>query len=165
MTQQKHATVGVTGMTCAACSNRVEKVLNKMDGVDAQVNLTMEKATVDYDPEITSLDDITTKIEQIGYGVQTEKVEFDVVGMTCAACSNRIEKVLNKEKGIKHATVNLTTENAIVEYNPAVMDEADIIHTIKKLGYDAKAKADNKEKQSRKEIELQKMKWKLIISV
>ncbi|HLR65851.1 MAG TPA: heavy metal-associated domain-containing protein, partial [Virgibacillus sp.] len=39
MSEVKHATVGVTGMTCAACSNRVEKVLNKMDGVEAQVNL------------------------------------------------------------------------------------------------------------------------------
>ena len=46
MGDRQHATLGVTGMTCAACSNRVEKVLNKLDGVEAQVNLTTEKATV-----------------------------------------------------------------------------------------------------------------------
>ncbi|HLR51457.1 MAG TPA: heavy metal translocating P-type ATPase [Candidatus Avamphibacillus sp.] len=165
MSEVKHATVGVTGMTCAACSNRVEKVLNKMDGVEAQVNLTTEKATIDYDPSTTSYNDITEKIEKIGYGVQTEKSELDVMGMTCAACSSRIEKVLNKQEGVELATVNLATESATVEYNPGLWDENAIIDRIKKIGYDAKAKAGKEEKKSQKEKELQKMKWKLIISV
>jgi len=164
MSELKHATVGVTGMTCSACSSRVEKVLNKMDGVEAQVNLTTEKATVDYDPTTTSIHDITDRIEKVGYGIQMEKSELDVMGMTCAACSSRIEKVLNKQEGIKEATVNLTTENATVEYNPGLIDEKAIIDRIKKLGYDAKVKADKQEKQSQKEKELQKMKWKLAIS-
>ncbi|MGY0693942.1 heavy metal translocating P-type ATPase [Virgibacillus sp. FSP13] len=164
MSEQQHATVGVTGMTCAACSNRIEKVLNKMDGVQAQVNLTTEKASVDYDPQATSLNDITDRIEKIGYGVQTEKAELDVIGMTCAACSSRIEKVLNKQEGVKHATVNLTTESATVEYNANLMNEDAIIGRIKKLGYDAKAKADKQEKQSQKEQQLNRMRWKLIIS-
>jgi len=164
MSELKHATVGVTGMTCSACSSRVEKVLNKMDGVEAQVNLTTEKATVDYDPTTTSIHDITDRIEKVGYGIQMEKSELDVMGMTCAACSSRIEKVLNKQEGIKEATVNLTTENATIEYNPGLIDEKAIIDRIKKLGYDAKIKADKQEKQSQKEKELQKMKWKLVIS-
>ncbi|MBL3427470.1 heavy-metal-associated domain-containing protein, partial [Klebsiella pneumoniae] len=46
MDKQKHVTLGVTGMTCAACATRIEKVLNKMDGVDANVNLAMEKASI-----------------------------------------------------------------------------------------------------------------------
>src|SRR5690554_4783964 len=108
MRERNHATIGITGMTCAACSNRVEKVLNKMDGVEAQVNLTTEKATLDYDADKTSIEDITKKIENIGYGVLTDKTELDVFGMTCAACSNRIEKILNKQDGVKLATVNLS---------------------------------------------------------
>ncbi len=79
MSESEHTTLGVTGMTCAACSNRVEKVLNKMDGVDAKVNLTTEKAAVDYDPSEASIDDITARIEKLGYGVQTEQAEFDVM--------------------------------------------------------------------------------------
>lgn len=46
MSETNHATLGITGMTCAACSTRVEKTLNKMDGVEAQVNITTEKATI-----------------------------------------------------------------------------------------------------------------------
>src|SRR5699024_8443595 len=122
MSEKSHATLGVTGMTCAACSTRVEKVLNKMDGVEAQVNLTTEKATVDYDTDKTTLDDITKRIEKVGYGVLMEHTELDVVGMTCAACSTRIEKVLNKQEGVQTATVNLTTETASIEYNPGLVD-------------------------------------------
>lgn len=164
MSEAKQITVGVTGMTCAACSTRVEKVLNKIEGVEAQVNLTTEKASVSYNPATTSLNDITTKIENLGYGVQTEKAEFDVFGMTCAACSSRIEKVLNKQQGIKQASVNLATESAAIEYNPSLVEKADIISRIQKLGYDAKSKADKEEKQTHKEKQIKKMRGKLIIS-
>jgi len=131
MSKTNHETLGITGMTCAACSSRVEKVLNKMDGVEAQVNLTTEKATVDYDSEKASIEDITEKIENVGYGVLTEKAEFDVFGMTCAACSTRIEKVLNKQEGVRQAAVNLTTETASIEYNPGLTDIKAIIEKIK----------------------------------
>lgn len=165
MSETNHTTLGVTGMTCAACSNRVEKVLNKMDGVKAQVNLTTEKASIDYDPEKTSIEDISKKIENVGYGVLTEKTDLDVFGMTCAACSTRIEKVLNKQDGVKHATVNLTTESATIEYNPGLVDVKSLVDKIKNVGYDAKPKAEAKEKQTYKEKQLKNMKTKLIISV
>jgi P-type Cu+ transporter len=165
MEDVKHTTLGVTGMTCAACSNRIEKVLNKMDGVEAKVNLTTEKATINYDPSKTTIDEITKKIENIGYGVLTEKVELDVFGMTCAACSNRIEKVLNKQEGVLSATVNLATESASIEYNPGLLDVEAIIERIQKLGYDAKPKEENKENLNYKEKDLKSKKTKLILSV
>ena len=160
----KHITLGVTGMTCAACSTRIEKVLNKMDGVEAQVNLTMEKASVNYDPATTSVVDINAKIEKLGYGVQMEKIDFDVFGMTCAACSTRIEKVLNKQEGVKEASVNLATESAAIEYNPGLLSELDLIGKIQKLGYDAKEKTEKEEKQTHKEKEIKQMQMKLVIS-
>lgn len=43
MTEQKKTTIGITGMTCAACANRIEKNLNKLDDVEANVNVTTEK--------------------------------------------------------------------------------------------------------------------------
>ncbi|NIK12615.1 heavy metal translocating P-type ATPase [Alkalibacillus almallahensis] len=164
MNEKEHADLTVTGMTCAACSTRVEKVLNKMDGVDAQVNLTTEKAAVDYDPEQTSMDDITNKIEKVGYGVLKEEADLDVYGMTCAACSSRIEKVLNKQNGVETASVNLTTESASIQYNPGIIDPDTLIEKIQKLGYDAAPKAEAEEKESYKEQELNKQKTKLIVS-
>ncbi|SHM39561.1 heavy metal translocating P-type ATPase [Gracilibacillus kekensis] len=163
MSENKNVTLNVTGMTCAACSSRIEKVLNKMDGVEAQVNLTTEKANVSYNENVT-YQDIQAKIEKLGYGVQTENVDFDIVGMTCAACSNRIEKVLNKQSGIEKATVNLATESATIEYNPSLIEENDMIERIQKLGYDAKRKAGTREQATNKEKQLNRMKQKLIVS-
>lgn len=62
-------TLKVTGMTCAACSARVEKVVGKMDGVTGcNVNLTTEKINVDFDPSKVSAADIRHKIERAGFG-------------------------------------------------------------------------------------------------
>ncbi|WP_165981104.1 heavy metal translocating P-type ATPase [Macrococcus lamae] len=63
----------ITGMTCAACSSRIEKVLNKMDGIDtASVNLALEHATVSYHPDQTDVQKIIERIEKLGYGAFQE---------------------------------------------------------------------------------------------
>ena len=160
--KKQEVTLPIEGMTCAACSNRIEKVLNKMDGVEAQVNLTTERATVHYDEDKLSLSDISERIDKLGYQVRPAHAEFDITGMTCAACSNRIEKVLNKQPAIQNATVNLSTEVATVDYYPGNMDESDIIERIKKLGYDATLKSE--EQYDRKENELRHKKYKLILA-
>ncbi|MDO5359911.1 MAG: heavy metal translocating P-type ATPase [Jeotgalicoccus sp.] len=164
MAEKERVNLNISGMTCAACSNRIEKVLNKMDGVDANVNLTTEKASVDYEKDKASVEAITKRIEDIGYGVLYEKSDLDITGMTCAACSNRIEKVLNKTDGVKSAAVNLTTENAMIEYNPEVIGEREIIDRIGNLGYGAEPKKSAADKMSHKDSELKKMKWKVIIA-
>ncbi|MEH7305386.1 heavy metal translocating P-type ATPase [Neobacillus drentensis] len=64
----------ITGMTCAACSTRIEKVLNKMDSVEANVNLAMESAAISFDSEHVSSNDIITRIEKLGYGVRFDEV-------------------------------------------------------------------------------------------
>ena len=62
-------TLKITGMTCAACSARIEKVLGKMEGVEeVSVNLATEKATVSFDTEKTGLANIKERIEKAGYG-------------------------------------------------------------------------------------------------
>ncbi|MFC3419349.1 heavy metal translocating P-type ATPase [Salinicoccus hispanicus] len=164
LSNSKHVTLNVTGMTCAACSSRIEKVLNKMDDVDAKVNLATEKASIDYDSDNIKLDAITDKIGNLGYGVEYDEAEFDITGMTCAACSSRIEKVLNKTDGVSNAAVNLTTESAVIEYNSSVVTEKDLMDKVGNLGYEAKPKQSSEENGTRKEQELTRMKWKVIIS-
>lgn len=160
----KRTKLDITGMTCAACSSRIEKVLNKMDGVEANVNLTMEQASVNIDPDKWTTEDIVNKIEHLGYGVTTEKKEFDIEGMTCAACSTRVEKVLNKTEGVKHATVNLATESATIEYEPGFSDTDKLIEKIEHLGYGAREKQDRKDKEESKELAYRKQKNKFILS-
>lgn len=164
MGDSKQVNLGIKGMTCAACSTRIEKTLNNMDGVDARVNLAMENATVEYDPDQVNIEEITSKIDKLGYEVEIEKKELDVYGMTCAACSSRIEKVLNKMPGVSSASVNLASETATVEYTPGTVDLDSIIEKIRKIGYDAKVRQEDEHKKAKKEEELKKKRLKLYIS-
>ncbi|RSD26249.1 heavy metal translocating P-type ATPase [Mesobacillus subterraneus] len=162
---KEQMTFDITGMTCASCSTRIEKVLNKMDGVEASVNLAMENASVTYEPDKIKPDDIFNKINDLGYGVRNEKVDLDVFGMTCAACSTRIEKVLNKMEGMVSANVNLATESASVEFNSGVLSIEKVISKIQDLGYDAKEKVQREAKAQQKEEEINAKKRKLFISI
>jgi P-type Cu+ transporter len=161
----KETTLQISGMTCAACAIRIEKGLNKLEGVEkANVNLALEKSTVSYDPQILKVSDLEKKIEDLGYGVVTEKAEFNLSGMTCAACATRIEKGLNKLHGVIKANVNLALETGSVQYNPSEVSIGDMIKKVDQLGYDAILKEDNKETVDHRAIEIEKQKGKFIFS-
>lgn len=72
---QQEVTLHITGMTCAACSARIEKGLNRLEGVKATVNLALETARVQYEPAKATPDDLIRKVEQLGYkaAVKTEQ--------------------------------------------------------------------------------------------
>ncbi|NPV93226.1 MAG: copper-translocating P-type ATPase [Firmicutes bacterium] len=134
--------IKVKGMSCAACAARIEKGLNRLPGVEqARVNLAMEQASVDYDPEAVKVNDLVEQIEKLGYSVDAEKVELKIGGMTCAACAARVEKGLSKLPGVERASVNLATETATVEYLPAQVGVDDLIRTVTRTGYTAQRMA------------------------
>ncbi|HBX22383.1 MAG TPA: heavy metal translocating P-type ATPase [Desulfotomaculum sp.] len=123
-------------MSCAACSNRVERVLSGMSGVEnARVNLATETATVEYRPETLDDEKIYATIKELGYQPVTSRVELALSGMSCAACAARIEKVLNKVPGVTRAAVNFATEKTVVEYNPAEADVQQIKKAVADAGY------------------------------
>lgn len=96
-------------------------------------------------------------------GSQSKEVTLDIQGMTCAACSARIERGLNKLEGVEHATVNLALETGHVSYDNSQLNEEVLISKIQKLGYDAVVHQENNEKDHR-EIEIERKTRVLIIS-
>lgn len=161
----KETNLQISGMTCAACALRIEKGLNKLDGVEtATVNLALEKSAIKFNPEKVKVEDIEKKIRDLGYDVVTEKAEFDITGMTCAACSTRIEKGLNKLDGVVKANVNLALEKATVEYNGTALTTNDIIKKVDKLGYGARVKEEAKETSDYRQKEIKKQTNKFIFS-
>ncbi|MFC4778887.1 heavy metal translocating P-type ATPase [Paenibacillus sp. GCM10023252] len=74
MAAQEQTTLQITGMTCAACANRIEKGLNRLQGVEANVNLALERASVTYDEALVSRRQIEEKVEALGYGILRESV-------------------------------------------------------------------------------------------
>jgi len=140
---------GVSGMTCAACSTKVQRKLAKVPGVEsANVNLTTEKATVLYDPEQTTSDKLMSVVTDLGYGVIRQREMLEITGMTCAACSTKIERRLKKLPGVSMATVNLSTEKATVEFVGISVD--DLIKTIKDMGYGARVSASDLDADSQR---------------
>jgi Cu+-exporting ATPase len=57
----------ITGMTCASCANRVERKLNKLDGVTATVNYATEKARVQFDPGAVAAEQLVGAVQAAGY--------------------------------------------------------------------------------------------------
>lgn len=105
--------LNIDGMTCASCATRVEKGLNKLSGVQkANVNLALERATVEYNSSDITLQDIIKKIEDIGYKA-SEKEEEN----TDAEKAAREAEIKNqKRKFIISAILSFPLALAMLEY-------------------------------------------------
>lgn len=166
-TKSKQITMQISGMTCAACANRIEKGLKKIEGVEeANVNFALERASVSFDPDKANTQQFEERVQKLGFSVVKEKAEFDISGMTCSACAVRIEKGLNKMNGVSQANVNFALETAMVEYAPSEVSVTDLISKVEKLGYKARNKADStdNEQGSSHQREIDKQKGKFIFS-
>lgn len=151
----------ITGMTCAACSARIERVLSRTSGVvEANVNLATEKASVVYDQQQISPDVILGKIRDIGYDAQlagVARVDLGITGMTCAACAARIEKVLAGAAGVQQVNVNLATNRATVEYDAGQISPRQIKSLVDQVGYQAEVLESSRDADREKEARQQEI--------
>jgi len=77
LSNSRHVTLKVIGMTCAACSARIERIISKIEGVEScSVNLATERLTVEFDPTKTDLGTIKKTIEKIGYSWTENKLDI-----------------------------------------------------------------------------------------
>lgn len=161
-------TLNIEGMTCAACSARIEKSLGKLDGVqEVNVNLLANKATIVIDSEKLTKKNLVDTIYKTGYEVPLERRTILVQGMTCAACSARVEKALNKIEGVEKAHVNLSNNKATVEFPTGLIEDSQLIAVIEKTGYGAEIEKEvnlDREKELR-EKEIKSLKYSFIVSL
>lgn len=136
----------IEGMSCASCAAAVEKATSKLSGVSkASVNLATEKLTVEFDKSQTSEKDIQKAVADAGFKaiINVQHKTFSIDGMSCASCSQAVEKAVNKLSGITTASVNLATEKMFVEYDPSVLNVADITKAVTDAGYTATEEIDS----------------------
>ena len=104
-----------------------------------------------------------------------QKEQFDITGMTCSACSTRVEKSVAKLPGIKEVSVNLLKNSMVASYDESVLDTTGIVQAVEKAGYGAipKASAQNKSRTttpaakpevSTAQAEYKQMKQRLLLS-
>ncbi len=158
----------IKGMNCAACSASVERKLNKRNGIEkCQVNIATEKMAITFDETIINEEILKDEISKLGFElvVNAKEIKLDIEGMTCAACSAAIERKVSKVAGVKNISVNLTTNKADVSYDSSQVKISEIIHIIKKLGYDSRIHKSNQLMDTEKKLtEVDQMKRKVSLS-
>lgn len=168
----KKESIKITGMTCASCAKAVERAVGKLEGVtEATVNIATEKMDISFDDKVVSRQRIKEAVEKAGFHAIDESEEKEITipisGMTCAACSSRIERIISKMEGVRNAAVNLATEKAVIKYDPSSIRISEIKQAIVKAGY-TPLEIENRntvdEDKLRKEREIRTLWIKFIVS-
>jgi Cu+-exporting ATPase len=137
MSETRQITLPITGMTCANCVATVERNLKKVDGVaSANVNLSSERAMIDFNPELTQLSELINRVQRAGYDVAVGEAEILLKEIREAQDGQRLEKVLIAVEGITEAQVNLSADKVRVKYIPTVISQVEIRRTIKSAGFE-----------------------------
>ncbi len=136
MAEEKQIILPVTGMTCANCVATIERNVKKLEGVaNVVVNLSSERATVEYDPRNQTIDGIVGRVQKAGYDIARGKAEFLIPRLSDINDAARIERALKKIEGVITVTANISSEEVIVEYIPTLVSQADLRKTIKASGF------------------------------
>jgi Cu+-exporting ATPase len=131
--------VSIEGMTCSACATRLEKALRRVAGVsDANVNFALERADVSFDPAQIDAAGVADVVSKAGFSVGQETFSFPIEGMTCSACSTRVEKALNRLPGVVEANVNLALERADVRGASGLVTLEGLASAVERAGYTAR---------------------------
>ena len=84
-----------------------------------------------------------------------KKVMLKIEGMTCSACSNGLEKYLNKQEGIQSASVNLVMGSSLIEYDETKLSMKDLDNFVKKAGFKSLGKFDEAGEEKKAKYEKQ----------
>ncbi|KAI5068206.1 hypothetical protein GOP47_0016551 [Adiantum capillus-veneris] len=144
----------VSGMTCAACSNSVEKALLRLGGVlSASVSLLQNRAIIEYDSGQVKVKHIKEAVEDAGFdaeilggdvassvpGINKSRATgcVRITGLSCAACVGSVERLLFSLNGVSAASVSLAAGIGEVTYDRHIVDKPQIIHAISEAGFEA----------------------------
>lgn len=138
MSDTRQLTLPVTGMTCANCVAAVERNLKKLDGVStAVVNLSSERATVEFDSAKLAIPDLIGRVERAGYGIATGEAELVIQRLSDDNDARRLEKALAKLEGVLEASVTYASEKARVCYVPTIISQAEIRRAVSAAGFES----------------------------
>ncbi|KAI0377477.1 heavy metal translocatin [Hypomontagnella monticulosa] len=170
-------TLRVGGMTCGACTSAVEAGFKGVDGVGSvSVSLVMERAVVMHDPQRVPAEKIQEIIEDRGFDAEvlatdlpsplptprlvavddhddeptTTVTTIAVEGMTCGACTSAIEGGFADVTGVKHFSISLLSERAVVEHDASLLPTDKIIEIIEDRGFGATLVSSEESKSTRK---------------
>jgi Cu+-exporting ATPase len=137
MTQLKHTTLPITGMTCSSCALVIELSVRTLPGVDAaQIDLVGEKLTVAFDPAQVDERGIIAHVRRIGFGAPTGKTELPITGLKDHSDAATLEQLLARQNGVLAASVNYGTERVTLEFIPGLTCIAELAGVMRQAGFD-----------------------------
>lgn len=136
MSQTRQIVLPITGMTCANCVATIERNLKKEKGVKTSVvNLSSERATVEFDPQLIGLDGIIGRVERAGYGIAKGEATLAIKGLSDSNDGIRLEKAITKLEGVLNVQVNIASERALVSYVPTLVSQSEIRQAVTAAGF------------------------------
>ena len=149
----KKTTMKIVGMSCSACAARIERIVNKLDGVEGgSVNFATETLTIEYSESAIKLSQIEQAIEKVGFKVKKniKHYTFKIVGMSCSACAARIERIVNKLDGVLQGTVNFTTEKLTLTLDADMISYTQVKEAVEKAGFQLISEQDIIQKEKKR---------------
>uniref|UniRef100_A0A286XEV6 Copper-transporting ATPase 2 n=1 Tax=Cavia porcellus TaxID=10141 RepID=A0A286XEV6_CAVPO len=152
------STIGILGMTCQSCVRSIEGKISGLKGiVNFKVSLEQSNATVKYVPSVISLQQVCHQIGDMGFEAsiaegkaaswplrtllaQESVVKLRVEGMTCQSCINSIEGKLRKLHGVVRVKVSLSNQEAVITYQPYLIQPEDLRDHVSDMGFEASIK-------------------------
>ncbi|XP_053521545.1 copper-transporting ATPase 2 isoform X2 [Artibeus jamaicensis] len=148
-------TISLSGLTGQSCVASVESRIASLKGVvGIQVSLEHGSAAVQFLPSVISLPQICRRIEDMGFGASISEgradswplrsspaleavVKLRVEGMTCQSCVNSIEGKIGKLQGVVRVRVSLSSQEAVITYQPYLIGPQDLRDHVNDLGFEA----------------------------
>jgi len=144
-TQQAKVEYKVDGLSCSACEKHLTKELTKLDSVKVdKVCSKSGAACLTFDASKVKKDQIYAAILKSGYKVKGELLTLNVKGMSCGACSKKVNTALTSLKGVKVDQVCHKSDHAVLTFDPKKVSEKQIIAAIDKTGFKVDQKPEAK---------------------
>ncbi|XP_055282150.1 copper-transporting ATPase 2 isoform X7 [Moschus berezovskii] len=153
--QTATGTISIVGMTCQSCVKSIEGRVSSLNGiVSIKVSLEQGSAEVRYMPSVVSLMQICHQIEDMGFQASVAEgkatswpsrvsptseamVKLRVEGMTCQSCVSSIEGKIGKLQGVMRVRVSLSNQEAVITYQPYLIQPQDLRDHITDMGFEA----------------------------
>ncbi|MFN4098838.1 MAG: heavy metal translocating P-type ATPase [Pararhodobacter sp.] len=125
----------VDGMTCAACTSRIERMLGREDGVTGvRANLMTGSVAVDGKADPAR---VAGTLANAGFTAAEDVTRLSISGMTCATCVGKVERALGSVPGVTAASVNLAAESATVRHYALTGMPSRLAQAVRAAGYEA----------------------------
>ncbi len=132
----KQISLPITGMTCANCVASIERNLKKVSGVQsALVNLSSERATVEFNENEATINDLVAQVLRAGYGIAEGEADFTIKQSLNEADADKLNSIVLSLEGVRKVEIDRDARQLLVHYIPTLISQRDLRRAVNSNGY------------------------------